>query len=320
MIKFIANSLCDSKNCGMKCLRLLWTVLFIFAFSMPTLGQEFFGENFGDAGVGVDDQPVEVTTYFKVKPDSRLGKLYVEATVADTWVIYSVTQPDGGPLSTVMTLLDNDDYKIVGAWQPDKAPIVKHEPTAYGQPVDVEKHKKFVQWSAPIEFAEGVDFKTLEIEFQFEAQSCVDVEFGQCTQIFETLSATYQGEETGLIVKGEIPEKEKKAAPEKKENVTDTPEEIAAMALLYNGEEKINYEKLDGSSGQVTLWVALMGAFIGGMLLNLMPCVFPVLGLKVMSFVEQAGSDPTKIKRHGIAFALGLLTSMWALAAAILII
>ena len=58
----------------------------------------------------------------------------------------------------------------------------------------------------------------------------------------------------------------------------------------------------------------LLLAFVGGLILNLMPCVFPVLGLKVMGFVQQAGSDRKKITGHGLVFTLGVLLSFWALA------
>ena len=55
----------------------------------------------------------------------------------------------------------------------------------------------------------------------------------------------------------------------------------------------------------------LLGMFVGGMILNLMPCVFPVLGLKIMGFVQQSGQDRRKIVMHGIAFAVGVLISFW---------
>ncbi len=59
---------------------------------------------------------------------------------------------------------------------------------------------------------------------------------------------------------------------------------------------------------------AVLGfAFIGGIILNLMPCVFPVLGLKIMSFVKKAGEDSSKVRIHGIIFALGVLLSFWIL-------
>ncbi|MBJ7284567.1 MAG: thioredoxin family protein, partial [Akkermansiaceae bacterium] len=48
---------------------------------------------------------------------------------------------------------------------------------------------------------------------------------------------------------------------------------------------------------------------LGGLILNLMPCVFPVIGLKIMGFVQQAGQDRRKIALHGVTFALGVFTS-----------
>lgn len=55
--------------------------------------------------------------------------------------------------------------------------------------------------------------------------------------------------------------------------------------------------------------------FLGGLILNLMPCVFPVIGLKIMGFVQQAGKDKNKIKLHGLAFTVGVLLSFLGLAA-----
>lgn len=53
----------------------------------------------------------------------------------------------------------------------------------------------------------------------------------------------------------------------------------------------------------------LGGMLLGGLILNLMPCVFPVIGLKIMGFVQQAGSDRRKIALHGVAFTVGVLAS-----------
>ena len=53
----------------------------------------------------------------------------------------------------------------------------------------------------------------------------------------------------------------------------------------------------------------LGGMFIGGLILNLMPCVFPVIGLKIMGFVQQAGENRRSIALHGITFTLGVLAS-----------
>lgn len=59
----------------------------------------------------------------------------------------------------------------------------------------------------------------------------------------------------------------------------------------------------------------LVLALVGGLILNLMPCVFPVLGIKILGFVNQAGADRRKVTLHGLAFAGGVLVSFWALAA-----
>ena len=66
-----------------------------------------------------------------------------------------------------------------------------------------------------------------------------------------------------------------------------------------------------GGYGTGTL---LIFAFLGGLILNIMPCVFPVLGIKIMGFVQQAGEDRQKIFLHGVAYALGVLMCFWVLA------
>lgn len=61
-------------------------------------------------------------------------------------------------------------------------------------------------------------------------------------------------------------------------------------------------------------------AALGGLILNLMPCVFPVLGIKILGFVNQAGSDRRRVVMHGLVFTLGVLLSFWALAGALAVL
>ncbi|PEN14286.1 thiol:disulfide interchange protein [Longibacter salinarum] len=77
---------------------------------------------------------------------------------------------------------------------------------------------------------------------------------------------------------------------------------------------------LAGSSGAggVSLVWALVLAFAGGMLLNLMPCVFPVLSIKILGFADSSGDDPSAMRRHGWLFGAGVLVSMWILAGTLL--
>jgi thiol:disulfide interchange protein DsbD len=56
-------------------------------------------------------------------------------------------------------------------------------------------------------------------------------------------------------------------------------------------------------------------AFVGGLILNLMPCVFPVIGIKILGFVKQSGSERAKVVAHGLIFSAGVILSFWTLAA-----
>ena len=68
----------------------------------------------------------------------------------------------------------------------------------------------------------------------------------------------------------------------------------------------------------VGFFAAIFFAILGGLLLNIMPCVFPVLSIKILSFIEQAGHEPRKIKAHGIAFSAGVVVSFWIFAGILL--
>ena len=59
-------------------------------------------------------------------------------------------------------------------------------------------------------------------------------------------------------------------------------------------------------------------AFLGGLLLNLMPCVFPVLFLKGLALVNSGNEERHKLRAHGLVYAAGILVSFWVLVALLL--
>lgn len=71
---------------------------------------------------------------------------------------------------------------------------------------------------------------------------------------------------------------------------------------------------------ETTFWKAILFAFIGGLILNLMPCVLPVLSLKILGFVNQANETHSKPLHHGLVFTAGVLISFWLLAGTLLIL
>jgi thiol:disulfide interchange protein/DsbC/DsbD-like thiol-disulfide interchange protein len=97
----------------------------------------------------------------------------------------------------------------------------------------------------------------------------------------------------------------------------DNFEKVAAKKTAAAGAGQAPETETAPPSTHSLAWLLLLG-FAGGLLLNLMPCVLPVLSLKALSFVEQAGESRGQGLRLAGAFAAGVLASFWALAALVL--
>ena len=89
-------------------------------------------------------------------------------------------------------------------------------------------------------------------------------------------------------------------------------------ALQANASAVADQQPAGGSHAPGTsFWLAVLGAVLGGMLLNLMPCVFPVLAIKVLGFTRHA--HETRLRRlHGLAYSAGVVLSFVALGALML--
>ena len=73
-----------------------------------------------------------------------------------------------------------------------------------------------------------------------------------------------------------------------------------------------------GSPSTRGVFTFLLFGFLGGIILNLMPCVLPVISLKIFGFIQQAGQSRRKILRSGIAFTIGIFA--WFIGLALLLI
>lgn len=72
------------------------------------------------------------------------------------------------------------------------------------------------------------------------------------------------------------------------------------------------------AAADLTTATALGLAFIGGIILNLMPCVFPVLFLKGLALVQSSNDERSRLRKHGLIYTLGILVSFWVIVAALL--
>ena len=70
----------------------------------------------------------------------------------------------------------------------------------------------------------------------------------------------------------------------------------------------------------LSVWSAVGLAFLGGLILNLMPCVFPVLFLKGLSLVHSSGEERGRQRAHGLVYTAGIVVSFWVIVAALLIL
>jgi thiol:disulfide interchange protein DsbD len=66
------------------------------------------------------------------------------------------------------------------------------------------------------------------------------------------------------------------------------------------------------------LWRMLFYAFVGGLILNIMPCVLPVIALKILGFVGEARNAPGRVRMLGVVYTLGVLLSFVVLAAIVI--
>jgi len=112
------------------------------------------------------------------------------------------------------------------------------------------------------------------------------------------------------------------------------PQRISGVLIQQSGDERLAWEaslpigtaeaaSMPNSNGDAapgagipvsSLWPKLLSAFLGGLILNVMPCVLPVIALKILGFVNQAKEDPRRVRRLGLIYALGVLVSFLALA------
>ena len=122
--------------------------------------------------------------------------------------------------------------------------------------------------------------------------------------------------------------------------IESSEKELSSMAGLVvfakqpNGEDRSAWQMTSATAGAQTrlsaslsatapapargIFTFLLFGFIGGVILNLMPCVLPVISLKIFGFIQQAGQSRQKILRSGIAFTIGIFA--WFIVLALLLI
>ena len=293
---------------------------------------DLLGDTTTGAPIGVSGRIVQAT-------DQKFGWLQVAVKLGEDWHISSVTQPDGGPTRTSIELQPSSDFRVVGSFQPDVKPTVV-PPDLF--PVPEEYHLGRVVWTARIEFLDGVNPASVTASGYIKGQICQDN--GGCMPIGQrqtSFTAAYAGkspaaaevsaqagvasELDGLVSDSNSRELSRPVQQEASLDsqagtqpggdltasrtsadqgyLTDTGSPMSAQETSTDSESSEAEQEPLGR--QLPKYLAL--ALAAGFILNFMPCVLPVIGLKIMSFVNQAGEDRRRILYLNLAFCAGLM-------------
>ena len=98
---------------------------------------------------------------------------------------------------------------------------------------------------------------------------------------------------------------------------------LSGVMSINSNESFIIDAEIDGApqnSLNISFIQALIFAFIGGLILNLMPCVFPIISLKVLSFVSMSNQSPAKIRAHALSFCTGVMISFLMIGLAMILL
>ncbi len=134
-------------------------------------------------------------------------------------------------------------------------------------------------------------------------------------------------ERVGWAVSSTAPAKESPpagvGAPPKSAQTTEPPKSAAdsssAAASAPETPPARTTEVVTTPLPQSQTFLGVLGlSFLGGLILNIMPCVLPVIALKIFGFVKQAGEDPRRVFHLGLAFVAGVFTFFLGLAVSVI--
>ncbi|TWT67740.1 Thiol:disulfide interchange protein DsbD precursor [Posidoniimonas polymericola] len=294
------------------------------ATPLPASGQGFLDQfqnnSFGgSAGFGANaDEPVSVSSQFTPATADRPAVLMVTAKIGPGWHVYSQEQgklPSGlGPQKTTLKLAESPEYRLLGGFREFPLPHERLDTVVF-EGLMLKEHENKVTWYAPIAFADGVDPASATVNAKLDLQACHDQQ-GCVPQSFEITAQLGDGVPIGeldttapsAIAATPDPSSPSPTPPSK----SVTPAELAAAGAAAEP-YKLSEVRFPEQPGSDSLLRNLVLAFGGGLILNLMPCVLPVIGLKVMSFVQQAGFSRAKAFELNLWYSLGIISVFWIL-------
>ena len=227
--------------------------------------------------------------------------------------------------------LSESSYVIVDVTIPDNWHVNANEVTdEFLKPSTIDIKAEGIEFGAPVwpayikEYNEALD---LEI-FVFKGEFQIRIPVKSVAKDYDSLTTKavfhYQACDNSIClapaeVSVGIEEGAGNAASLKK-NVGDVNESTAAAAEASDIDGDSGIAAASSTEGVAGTLSLLFFAFLGGIILNLMPCVLPVLSLKLFSLIKQAGESRARLLALGLSTTAGILVSFWILATIISVI
>jgi len=212
--------------------------------------------------------------------------LVIQAAIAPKWHLYSVTQPDGGTIRTTFEF-ESPDLKLQKI-HPTANPHVNSNVPGFD--VDIEEHDDSITWI--LTFRDKLPTDKI-IKGKLNGQVCQEGEGGMCIPITVPFEAVFDPEQAAKMSTSNL------GIFDRFVWTADDKEPAEKSVAVFTPQETVNV----GS-----LWIALLFAFLGGIILNVMPCVLPIIGLKILSFFEQAGKSRSRAFMLNVWYSLGILS------------
>ena len=234
-----------------------------------------------------------------VKPGGKVN-LTISANVVPGWHIYrreDTKQDDLGPIPTIISFQKTGGFKVSPP-KPSQEPI--REESKLADADDIYYHKDEIQWSIDLEAPSDAKNGRYELAGNILFQVCSDDGCDMPTALdfkfpIEVADAEVQSSKAVALAISNV-----------------NRDEIIKQSGEFWAGNLSEAKAAEISLSSLALYLSM--AFLAGLILNAMPCVLPVIGLKIMTFVQQAGEARGRILMLNLIFSLGLLTVFWILA------
>ena len=266
--------------------RLQNTSFCILLFAAIVFAQEFNMNNM---------PPPEASMRYSVGPLEKGASVTVEITIPDNWHVNANIAADEFLKPSSIEI----SAKGVHFGEPKWPEPIKE----YSEALDLENlvFKGYFQIQLPIDSIEA-NYDTLTTQATFHYQACDNSICLAPSQVtFGLGSPGLNNKSSGL---SGLKKNDDNAQGNAEGSLGNTSENVL---------ESVGSAADEGNSAGTL--ILLLSALFGGLILNLMPCVLPVLSLKLFSLIKQAGESRSRLLALGSATTVGILVSFWLLAA-----